>query len=146
MGNSVAAVLAVIMAANACTRMEGLSNAYSAMSAPVGERCAQSDSGGGCALYEASLIELIAVPEKFHGKRVRVIGFVHLTFEGNSICPSQETVDRRQCIFLDIDKLAEPGFRRGYALLEGRFDGELRGHLGCCSGTILEISRFQKWK
>jgi hypothetical protein len=146
MGNGVAAVLTSMMAANACAGLEPLSNAYSPMSAPVGERCVQSDPGGGCALYGASLLELIAVPERFHGKKVRVIGFVHLTFEGNSICPSQETVDRRDCIFLDIDKLAEPGFRHGYALLEGRFDGELRGHLGCCSGTILEISRFQKWE
>jgi len=34
---------------------------------------------------EVSLIKLIATPEKYNGKRIQVIGYLHLEFEGNAI-------------------------------------------------------------
>jgi hypothetical protein len=47
--------------------------------------CAEIDQKGNCTLFFASLIELIANPTKFDGKRVRIIGFLRLEFEGNAI-------------------------------------------------------------
>ena len=46
-------------------------------------RCAIE--GEPCSLYDASIVELIATPEMFDGKRVRTVGFVHLEFEGNGL-------------------------------------------------------------
>ena len=37
-----------------------------------------------------SLIQLIANPDKYHGKLVRVIGVVNIEFEGNQIFTSKE--------------------------------------------------------
>jgi hypothetical protein len=34
---------------------------------------------------EVSLIQLIATPERYHGKFVEVIGYMNLEFEGNAI-------------------------------------------------------------
>ena len=143
-----AAVVTVAIAttASGCGHVEPLSNAYAPFSAAVGDRCAEAAADGQCSLYDVSLIELISSPEKFHDKKVRVLGFVSLAFEGNMMCPTRDTVNRQDCIFLDIDGLADPGFRKGYVVLEGRFDGELRGHLGCCSGTIDHISRMKPWR
>ena len=45
--------------------------------------------GGPCVLWGPSLIELIARPELYDGKRVRVIGFVNLQFEGNGLYVSR---------------------------------------------------------
>lgn len=137
--------MVVALGVLACTHVEPLTNAYAPWFAKaVGDRCAEFAEDGQCSLYDVSLVELIAVPEKFHDKNVRVIGFVQLTFEGNVICLSREVASPNDCIFLDIEGIADPGFREGEAILQGHFDGELRGHLGCCSGTIDHISRLER--
>lgn len=120
----------------ACTHVQPLSNAYSAFAADVGDRCSieARHQDGSCDLYDVTLIELLAVPEKFHGKRVRVAGFMTLAFEDNSLCAGD--LPGAGCLWLDIEGVKDPGFRKGWAEIEGRFDGEGRGHIGCCSGTI----------
>src|SRR5205814_2241986 len=45
------------------------------------ERCAQYDREGKCLGISASLINLIATPERFHGKTVQVVGYLALEFE-----------------------------------------------------------------
>jgi hypothetical protein len=137
--------LALLVGAG-CTHAQPISNAYSKIAAPVGDRCLQGGKDGTCALYAVSLTELVSVPDKFHGKQVQVIGYVSLEFEGNAVCPSKDTVNSRECLFLDVDGLRDPGFRKGYAIVEGRFDGESRGHLGCCSGALEQITRLQRWR
>jgi hypothetical protein len=140
------AIIAAFLAIQGCAHREPLSNAYAAMAGEVGDRCMVEDTSGGCALFDVSLSELVSVPEKFHKKKVLVIGFVTLAFEGNTLCPSRDTRSGRECVWLDLEGLKDPGFRRGYALLEGHFDGEGRGHLGCCSGAIEKITRLEKWR
>lgn len=44
-------------------------------------------------LQDVSLIQLIAQPEKFEGKRVRFIGFLRIEFEGNAIYLHREDFD-----------------------------------------------------
>jgi hypothetical protein len=122
------------VAAIDCTHMEPLSNAYSAFAAPVGDRCGDGARG----LCDVSIVELLAVPEKFHDKRVRVVGFGTLAFEGNTLCTSRHS--GTGCLWLDIEGVKDPGFRKGWVVVEGRFDGEGRGHLGCCAGAIDRIS------
>jgi hypothetical protein len=134
------------LAAIGCRHVAPLSNAYTAIAGDVGDRCMSRGNDGACEIFDVSLTELIAVPEKFHDKRVLVIGFITLAFEGNTVCPSEHSRSGKECLWLDVEGLKDPGFRKGYALIEGHFDGEGRGHLGCCSGAIDSISRFQRWR
>ena len=106
------------VAAIDCTHMEPLSNAYSAFAAPVGDRCGDGERG----ICDVSMVELLAVPEKFHDKRVRVVGFGTLAFEGNTLCTSRHS--GTGCLWLDIEGVKDPGFRKGWIVVEGRFDGE----------------------
>jgi hypothetical protein len=128
-----------------CAHLEPLSNAYSNVAAPVGDRCSfgAARQDGTCDIYDVSLVELLAVPERFHDKRVRVIGFVTLRFEGNALCAGERS--GTGCLWLDLEGVKDPGFRKGWAEIEGRFDGEGRGHMGCCAGAIDEISRLARW-
>lgn len=126
-----------------CAPMKPLSNSYSKVTSPSGDRCA-SGSEGTCVLYEVSVIELIADPERWDGKKVRLVGFVNLEFERNQLCllpGSHQT----ECIWLDIEGLKDPGFRRGQSLVEGIFDGKNKGHLGLYSGAIKTLDRFERW-
>src|SRR5688572_9432758 len=66
--------------------------------------------GGPCVLWGPSIIELIARPEVYDGKRVQVIGFVNFEFEGNGLYVSKE--DWEQSIYRNgvwID--SPPGFQ-----------------------------------
>ena len=125
--------------------LEPLSNAYAAILLPVGDRCVEAGSSGGCVLYGPALIELVTRPERFHGTRVRVIGSITLEFERNVLCPREHS-DSAECLWLDLDGLFNPDFRHGAALLEATFDGENRGHLGCCAGTLHTITRCERWR
>jgi hypothetical protein len=115
--------------------------------------------GGPCVLWGPSLIELIARPELYDGKRVRVIGFVNFEFEGNALYVSRE--DWLQAIYrngiwvephlalptgIERDTTA-PEYRpnRRYALLEGTFRRGPTGHLGMWSGSIDSVTRIQGW-
>jgi hypothetical protein len=44
-------------------------------------------------IADVSMVQLLATPERFHGKRVRFTGFVHLAFEGNGIYLHKEDFD-----------------------------------------------------
>ena len=44
------------------------------------------NAGPDDAVEDVSIVQLIAQPEKFEGKRVRFIGFLRIEFEGNAIC------------------------------------------------------------
>ena len=53
-------------------------------------RCQVIDGSQRCVLWGPSLVELIARPELYDGRRVRVIGFVNFEFEGDAIFLSSE--------------------------------------------------------
>jgi hypothetical protein len=75
---------------------------------------------------DASLIELIANPERYRGRWVRVIGYAVMEFEGTAIFIHEEDYSRailRNGLWLDVDlsgPFAFPG--PGYAIVEARFD------------------------
>lgn len=116
-------------------------------------KCESESSAGECTLYGVSLIELIAKPEAYHGKRVRLIGYVRLEFEGNAIYISKESYDAgisKNALWLDpppSSSLAK-GVAWGprYAIVEGRFDATNLGHMGMFSGTITDTTRLDPWK
>ena len=105
---------------------------------------------------EVSLINLIATPEKYDGKSVRVVGVGNINFESNGLYLSEE--DYKKCVtknavWLDID---EKKLSAAYAdlkqlngnhiLIEGVFNCGKTGHFGRYSGAVENITRYELWK
>ena len=99
---------------------------------------------------EVSLIRLIANPEKYGGKKLRVIGYLHLEFEGNGLFLHKEDYDvgiSKNSIWVDVDiKHPEASsfnkFSNHYVIMEGTFDSHDNGHMGRSSGSIKKITRL----
>jgi hypothetical protein len=99
-----------------------------------------------------TIVQLIATPEKFDGKLIRVIGFLRLEFEGDVLYLHRE--DYENAILGDgiwVDATAEMNKQSAtlnmhYVLLEGIFSSREHGHMGMWSGTIKQIRRAQQWK
>lgn len=97
-------------------------------------------------MYDASFIQLIARPEIYNGKRIQVVGFVNLEFEGNALYLSEELQrhgSEREAVWLDISTMPHPPtFRRGYAYVKGAFTAGPGGHFGMFAGTLSNIERL----
>jgi hypothetical protein len=99
-----------------------------------------------------TLVQLIANPEKFDGKLIRVIGFLRLEFEGNVLYLHRE--DYENAILGDgiwVDATApmmkqKTTLNMNYVLLEGMFSSSDRGHMGMWSGAIKQIRRGEIWR
>ena len=109
------------------------------------------DSAGHCLTYEPSIIQLIARPELYDGKPVRVMGYVHLEFEGNGIYVHKE--DRDHLLFhnglwveFKIGFMPSAQCQDRYVVLEGVFRASDRGHMGMWSGAIVDITRCDPWR
>ena len=108
---------------------------------------AASDSfRGGEYLKSVSMIELIANPEKFDGKRVIVSGFVHFEFEGNALYFHEE--DYRAGLRQNgIALYVTPEQQKQYAVCElkscfvvGTFHATLPQHFSLWSGHLTDIT------
>jgi hypothetical protein len=111
-----------------------------------------SFNSGAEELIDVSMINLIATPEKYHDKKIRVIGYLNLEFEGNAIYLHKEDFDRsilRNAFWVDFsEKIAQTQRHqcsRKYVLIEGTFDMKSHGHMGLFSGTINAITRLDIW-
>jgi len=101
---------------------------------------------------DVTLVRLIASPEKFDGKLIRVIGFLRLEFEGNVLYLHRE--DYENAILGDgiwVDVTSEMRKQSGtlnmnYVLLEGIFSARDKGHMGMWSGSIKQVRRAQLWR
>lgn len=99
-----------------------------------------------------TLVQLIANPDQFDGKLIRVIGFLRLEFEGDVLYLHRE--DYEHSIFGDgiwVDVTSEITQQKDtlnmhYALLEGIFDAKYRGHMGAWSGSLTNIRRAELWR
>lgn len=110
-------------------------------------------TSGRLKVESVSLINLIATPERYHGKWVRVEGICNFEFEGNALYLSRD--DRRHgftknAIWASWDTLgAEPydprfmfKFDGRHVLVEGYFDMRDHGHMGLFSGAITNVTRL----
>lgn len=108
-------------------------------------------------VQQVSLIQLIANPAKYHGKRVMVAGWLHLKFEDQGIYLTKKDADylnAKNGVWVDFGKVvrraaahrsgAKPKtnayFDCKLVLLEGRFDMTRFGHLGAWSGTLADVT------
>ena len=100
---------------------------------------------------DVSLIQLIATPEKYHGKRVRLEGFLRLEFEGNAIYLHREDYEHRIAkngLWVDATKEMYKDRKKmdlHYVLIEGVFNAKSHGHMGLFSGEIEKINRSMLW-
>ena len=124
-----------------------LSNSYSRLDRTVGEPlCVETYNLP--EICHVSLHAVVANPERYHGMRIQVLGYVTLGFEDNVVYPSSEAArigDSLSALWLDVEGLAISDTRkyhRQWVLVAGTFNGENRGHLGSCAGTIESIVRF----
>jgi hypothetical protein len=100
-----------------------------------------------------SIIQLIAQPEKYDGKQVRIFGYVHFEHEGSAIYLHREDFEhglRKNGLWLQGPESATPGspeaaIQNHYALIEGKFVARNHGHLGLWSGAIEDVTRIIPW-
>jgi hypothetical protein len=102
-----------------------------------------------------SLINLIATPEKYHGKWVGVVGIANFEFEGDALYLSQSDYrfvtknavwlsPNKAVLKVDESTLAKE-FNGLYVLVEGIYDMNDHGHMGLFSGAITNITRILTW-
>lgn len=111
--------------------------------------CETTDSRGKCTLFKASIAQLLARPEAFDGKRVRVTGFIHFEFEGNGIYLHREDYEKHlyaNGLWVVISPSYKPDVscQDRHVLIEGLFKSSNHGHMGLWSGAIMEITRCMK--
>jgi hypothetical protein len=95
-----------------------------------------------------SLVQLIANPQEYDGKFVRVIGFVSVEFEGTAVYLHQEDYKyeiTQNGLWLDLDVERNKKVDQRYAIIEGTFDANHNGHKGLFSGSLKDIKRLQVW-
>jgi len=119
-----------------------ITDAASLMERSVGEDPSFPDpSVPGGVILRVPLSRLLCQPERYHGKRVLVSGYVTLEFEGNRICFASGSPE---CLWLAVEGVRDPGFRAAFASVEATFDGELRGHFGGYAGSLTHITRLER--
>ena len=97
------------------------------------------------------MLQLITSPERFHNKKVRVIGFFRCEFEGTVLYPHREDYEHSLIpngIAMNIDEFEDPTCKAldlSYVIAEGVFSSKGKGHMSLWSGTLTKISRFEKW-
>jgi hypothetical protein len=103
-------------------------------------------------LKDVSMIQLIANPQQYDGKPIRVMAFLNLEFEGNALYLHREDFDKSilaNAVWISLDDQqirTSKKFSGGYVLVEGVFNAKDRGHLGIFSGSIQQINRIQSWE
>jgi hypothetical protein len=104
-----------------------------------------------------SIVHLLAHPDRYHGKKIQVEGYILVRFEGTAIYLSREDAEygiTSNGFWVDFDPKAVPfkgntgpkEFDKKYVHIEGTFDRDGRGHLGLWSGTIKRVSRIYELK
>lgn len=115
-------------------------------------RCADLDTRQGCKRYAVSLIQLIANPSQFDGKRVVVGGFLSLEFEGHALYLHQDdfrvgntsnavALELPENWFTSTASIDCPNNR--YVQLEGEF-GMNNGHFGLFAGSLKYVERCRQ--
>jgi hypothetical protein len=100
---------------------------------------------------DVTLVRLIADPDKFDGKLIRVIGFLRIEFEGDVLYLHREDYENAilgNGIWVDVTPgmgRQKPLLNMNYVLLEGVFASKDHGHMGMWSGAIKSIRRAEVW-
>ena len=105
-------------------------------------------------LLHISMIQLLADPDRYHGKAIQVEGFLRVGFEDNAIYLSRDdasylivkngfwvTIDHKEWEKLGVKS---DEFKNIYVSIEGLFDKDELGHVGMFSGGFGDVWRVQE--
>jgi len=99
-----------------------------------------------------SIVQLIANPERYDGKRVQLIGFLRIEFEGTAVYLHREDYERgieKNALWINIptgmSKAQSDAVNGQYVICLGTFDAAHHGHMGLFSGEIKNVERLQVW-
>jgi hypothetical protein len=98
---------------------------------------------------DVSVINLISTPEKYEGKFINVVGYLHLEYEGDGLYLHEEdmrhTLSKNSLCLSFNDEVAASAkkYNNHYVIIEGFFTASSKGQLGMCSGTIEHVSRVE---
>lgn len=109
-----------------------------------------------------SFINLIATPERYHGKIVAVSAYVSIAMGDMSLCPTEHPLTKKDCLWLEIysgpfktskdlerynaeEEKWKPYHGRIVGL-RGTFDKNETGRLGMWSGGIKKVTAVQEIK
>jgi hypothetical protein len=100
---------------------------------------------------DVTFLELMAHPEKYDGKRIRVSGYYRTGFETSGLFEKEVNQSSFAGFWLDDDSTfarAEDVHRPNdcYLTIEGVFNANERRHLGGWRGSIQNITRITKTK
>jgi hypothetical protein len=100
---------------------------------------------------DVSLIQLIANPSPWHDRFVRVIGFLEVEFEGTALYVNKEdwkAGNSKNGIWVDFSLSDLGKYKRlgqHFVIMEGVFDATSYGHMGLFSGSLMKITRCERW-
>jgi hypothetical protein len=97
---------------------------------------------------DVRMAQLLSQPQKYHGKSIRVRGFLRLEFEGNALYRHKQDYQQQRyqnSVWVDlIETKAYMKLNMRYVVIEGIFNAKSRGHLGLFRGTIGRIMRVRQ--
>ncbi|UTY58828.1 hypothetical protein [Massilia sp. erpn] len=99
-----------------------------------------------------SIYQLMANPEKYDGKEVYVIGFMHLEFEGDVLYAHREDWVHtliQNGLALDVPKSEYAKWLKinnNYVVVQALFSATERGHFALRAGSLTKISKLAKWQ
>ena len=99
---------------------------------------------------DVGMIQLLANPAKFHGKRIRVEGFLHAQFEDECLYLSKEDADflnGKHSFWMSYSNHLSAAPKKPLDYFDGKrvlvigvFDKNEGGHLGAAAGGIKDVS------
>lgn len=101
--------------------------------------------------YESvPLVRLLATPERYEGRKVRVEGFLSLEFEDTGLFPDQETWSaglRSSSLMVDVPAWASPAIMksvtRHYACVSGTFVAGNGPGYGYEGGSLIDVRQIE---
>ncbi len=99
-----------------------------------------------------SLIQLIANPQQFDGKPIRVLAYLHLEYEGDALYLHREDFDKKLWTNAVSISLEDAQLRHakklsgGFVVVEGVYSAKDRGHFGMFSGSIGQVSVIKSYE
>lgn len=93
--------------------------------------------------YQASIVQILAHRDRYHGKVVQITGYLRVQFEGTAIYLSKEDADygmTRNGLCVTVGKGSAKHDQK-YVLIEGTFDKDLMGHMSAWQGAIKNVTR-----
>jgi hypothetical protein len=101
---------------------------------------------------DVSIVQVIANPERYDGRRVQLIGFLRIEFEGTAVYLHREDYERgidKNALWINIptgmSKPQSDAVNGHYVICLGTFDAAHHGHMGLFSGEIKNVERLQLW-